>query len=166
MFSYTKATFDMLLMLAKLIPLHQHCLLALCTFCLKKWTGFICLYFNCQVRPTFINLDWAINFCAYPWYYGKLKYTKIVMRSVREIRITNIHYVLYILFALNIASAKEVTPSQRTSRKTCNPLKQLHCNIRCTLGIIYYSYKCHWANIRNPITCLVYYAHSEIASVL
>ena len=91
---------------------------------------------------------------------------KIIMRSVREIRITNIHYVLYILFALNMASAKEVTPSQRTSRKTCNPLKQLHCNIRCTLGIIYYSYKCHWANIRNQITCLVYYVHSEIASVL
>ena len=41
---------------------------------------------------------------------------------------TNIHYMLYIFFMVNLLP-EEVTPSQqpRITRKTCNPLKQLHC---------------------------------------
>ena len=153
-------------MLAKFISLHQHCLFVPCTFCLKNEPVLLFIFQLSSMTYVYqFRLDQSFSCLALILWKIEI-HQKIVMRSVREIRITNIHYVLYILFALNMASAKEVTPSQRTSRKTCNPLKQLHCNIRCTLGIIYYSYKCHWANIRNQITCLVYYAHSEIASVL
>ena len=59
---------------------------------------------------------------------------------------SNIYYVLYIFCALN--KLVEVAPSQRISRKKCNPLKQLHCYIRCTRSIIYYGYKSHYINIK------------------